>query len=146
MLFYYVCIVAQQDSDLERRWPLTYYVEAANFLEHSQTNIYIEYMQLRCCWVRYICHMLYCLCTLANTFLFIFLGHWAVVDSSVSLEAVWCCLLTVLGGTWMCGESWLAVKDASAHYPSSQGYASLWGNMDVHFVCVGYLSSLLTCM
>ena len=27
--------------------------------------------------------------------------------------------------TWMCGESWLIVKDLSTHHPSSQGWASL---------------------
>ena len=48
-------------------------------------------------------HMCIVLCTFANMFLFIFLSHWAVVDSFVSLEAVSCCSFIVWG-------SWLAVK------------------------------------
>ena len=27
------------------------------------------------------------------------------------------------GGTWVCGESWLAIKDSLTHRPSSQGWA-----------------------
>ena len=27
------------------------------------------------------------------------------------------------GGTWVCGESWLAIKDSLIHRPSSQGWA-----------------------
>ena len=27
-------------------------------------------------------------------------------------------------GTWVCGESWLAIKDSLTHRPSSQGWAS----------------------
>ena len=26
------------------------------------------------------------------------------------------------GGTWVCGESWLAIKDSLTHRPSSQGW------------------------
>ena len=27
------------------------------------------------------------------------------------------------GGTWVCGESWLAIKDSLTHRPNSQGWA-----------------------
>ena len=84
----------------------------------------------------------------------VFLSHWAVVDSFVSLEAVLCCLY--FGGTWMCGESWLAVKDSLTHHPSSQGWASLcpqvccwWCTgtcMCMFIVYMGCLSSLPTRM
>ena len=30
----------------------------------------------------------------------------------------------IVGGTWVCGESWLAIKDSLTHRPSSQGWAS----------------------
>ena len=58
-------------------------------------------------------------CTFANMFLFIVLSHWGVLDSFVSLDAVSVILFIVWG-------SWLAVKRSLTHYPSSQGWASLF--------------------
>ena len=38
-----------------------------------------------------------------------------------------CCMFCVIcyleHGHWVCGESWLAVKDSLTHHPSSQGWA-----------------------
>ena len=30
----------------------------------------------------------------------------------------------LFGGTWVCGKSWVAIKDSSTHCPSSQGWVS----------------------
>ena len=36
---------------------------------------------------------------------------------------VYVVFVCVFGDTWVCGESWLAIKDSLTHRPSSQGWA-----------------------
>ena len=79
-------------------------------------------------------------CICSNTYLLLSLCYF------LSHEAVSCgvCLYNLFWSTWMCGESWLAIKDSLTHRPSSQGWASwcllgLFFYAIFNFLCVMYI-------
>ena len=56
---------------------------------------------------------------------FVYISTVSTTCIFISLEAVKCNVYNILvWGTWVCGESWLAIKDSLTHRPSSQGWAS----------------------
>ena len=62
---------------------------------------------------------IFCFCTVKLPYLF----YIPVVALLYHSLCVFCDVIIVELGLWVCGESWLVIKDCLTHRPSSQGWA-----------------------